>query len=303
MQHHEVFSHFKPFSGIASENYQSDFLGATTSHRFVAGLRCTGGHTVTDYPDPDEEYFQWVDLLESVVAARGSYTMLDLGAGFGRWSVRAAYAIRQFNPGLPYYLTAVEAEPVRYEWMRTHFGHNGIDASQHRLIHAAVSDTPGEVLFYVGGPRGGPFDCTPDHWYGHSLTKDYDVSSQSKRDGKYHGFKVTCHKSGWRSIRVPSVSLRDLLKDLRRVDFIDVDIEREELPAIRSAIEELDAKVKRLHIGTHGKEIEDQLRQLLSAHGWRCLADYSLFSKSETPWGTISFENGVQSWVNPRLTD
>jgi hypothetical protein len=56
-----------------------------------------------------------------------------------------------------------------------------------------------------------------------------------------------------------------------------------------------------MHIGTHTKEIEDGLRQLLSAHGWHCLFDYSLFSKGETPWGVIDFENGAQSWVNPRL--
>jgi hypothetical protein len=59
--------------------------------------------------------------------------------------------------------------------------------------------------------------------------------------------------------------------------------------------------VKRLHIGTHSKEIEAGLRQLLSAHGWRCHADYPLSSTSETPWGPVSFENGVQSWVNPGL--
>ena len=80
-----------------------------------------------------------------------------------------------------------------------------------------------------------------------------------------------------------------------------MDIEGQELPTIRSTIDELDRKLKRLHIGTHGKEIEDELRQLLSSHGWDCLADYSVFSTSETPWGTINFENGVQSWVNPRL--
>jgi hypothetical protein len=85
------------------------------------------------------------------------------------------------------------------------------------------------------------------------------------------------------------------------VDLVDMDIEGQELPVIQSNIQELNAKVKRLHIGTHSKEIEDGLRQLLASHGWRCLLDYTLFSKGETPWGIVDFENGVQSWVNPRL--
>jgi hypothetical protein len=133
------------------------------------------------------------------------------------------------------------------------------------------------------------------------LTQAYDVSGESEEDGESRGRKMLRHKSGWRSICVPSVSLRGLLSDLDRVDLIDTDIEGQELPAIRAPIADLDAKVKRPYIGTHGKEIESELKQLLSGHGWRCLADYSLLSTSETPWGTVRFENGVQSWVNSRL--
>jgi len=267
----------------------------------VAGLPCAAGFTVREYPELDEEYFEWIDLLESVVAARGSYTMIDLGAGYGRWSVRAACAVGQYAPEMPYRLIAVEAEPAVFQWMRLHFSDNGIDASRHRLIHGAVSDTRGKVMFYVGGPSGGTYDLRPEEWYGQALTKDYDVRGKSERAGKYGGFDVVCHTSGWRSIKVPSVSLRKLLKDLDHVDLIDMDIEGQELPSIRTAIRELDSKVKRLHIGTHGKEIEAGLRELLCAHGWHCQADYSLFSKSETPWGVVSFENGAQSWLNPRL--
>jgi hypothetical protein len=78
------------------------------------------------------------------------------------------------------------------------------------------------------------------------------------------------HESGWRSIRVPSVTLASLLQDLGPVDLIDMDIEGQELPVIRSTIQALDKQVKRLHIGTHGKEIEDELRRLLFAHEWSC---------------------------------
>jgi FkbM family methyltransferase len=283
--------------------YGIDFLGIKTRGQFVQGLDTwtEPGFVEMLYPDVNEDYLEWIDLLESVVAAKGPYTMIDLGAGFGRWAVRAAYAMKQYHGHLPCRLIAVEAEPVVFKWMGLHFNDNGVDTRRHSLIHRAVSEDAGKVLFYIGGPRGGPFDLSPDYWYGQRLTKDYDVASEFKYDGKYNGFRVRCHESGWRSINIPGVSLGSLLKDLERVDLIDMDIEGQELPSIRSNIAELDAKVKRLHIGTHGKEIESELRQLLSAHGWQCLADYSLFSTSATSWGTIYFENGVQSWVNPRL--
>ena len=302
-EHHKVFAHFKPFYGYIAGCFDADsFLGTVNRHVFRGSVtRPDDIMFQACYPDIDEEYFEWIDLLESVVAAEGSYTMIELGAGFGRWSVRAAYAVQQHNRNLPCQLIAVEAEPVHFEWMKLHFSDNGINPSQHRLVHAALSEAAGRVAFCIGGPRGGPYDVTPDVWYGQALAKDKEVASKSEDDGEYSGFQVTRHENGWRSIQVPTISLRGLLKDLERVDLIDIDIEGQELRAIRPAIEAVDAKVKRLHIGTHGREIEDELRRLLGAHGWRCLADYSIFSESDTPWGKIFFDNGVQSWLNPRL--
>jgi FkbM family methyltransferase len=300
-QHHEIFSRFTAFSGEVPPFSQVDFIGTTTRQEFVADLSC---HPVTItrlnvYPFFDEEYFEWVDLLESVVAARGSYTMIELGAGHGRWVVRAAHAVKQHNPELPCHLIAVEGEPTVFEWMRLHFLDNGIDPARHTLIHGAVTEQPGDVLFYMGGPRGGPFDLRPDEWYGQAVTKDQDLSGDAVDDGEYRGHRVLRHESGWRSIRVPAISLRGILKDLDRVDLIDMDIEGQELPVIRASIKELDAKVGRLHIGTHSREIESELRRLMLIHGWRSMADYTLLATSQTPWGEIRFENGVQSWVNP----
>jgi FkbM family methyltransferase len=306
MQPHEVFSRFWRYSGEVPPGYLVDFLGVQISDKFVLGLQGVSpypeGTTVQNapHPHPDEEYFEWIDLLESVVAAKGSYTMIDLGAGFGKWAVRAVFAARQYNPKLRCHVIAVEAEPTVYGWMREHFRHNGIKPRRHTLLHAAVTDQPGEVDFCIGGPRGGPYDLAPNAWYGQFLTKGSEAFGECQPDGKYCGFKVMLHTSGWRSIRIPGVSLGTILKKLDRVDLIDMDIEGQELASLTSVAAELDAKVKRLHIGTHSKEIEAGLRQLLSAHGWQCHADYSLFSTSETPWGPVSFVNGVQTWVNPR---
>ncbi len=301
-EHHPVFSHFKPHYVEVPAGYGLDLLGTKVRSLFVAGLTTyPAGRKLTPDPLFDEEYFEWIDLLESVVAAQGSYTMIELGAGYGRWVVRAACALKQRHPGMPCHLIAVEAEPVVYQWMRRHFNNNGIDPNQHLLIHGAVCETPGDVLFYIGGPRGGAFDRHPSSWYGQFLVPSKDLNSDSVPDGQYSGFPVNLHQSGWRSIRVPAVTLAGILKDLDRVDLLDMDIEGHELPAVQLNTEALNAKVKRLHIGTHGKEIEDQLKQLLSAQGWECLFEYTGCSTSDTPYGNISFENGVQSWVNPRL--
>ena len=250
------------------------------------------------YPAFDEDYIEWIDLLESVVAARKSYTMIELGAGMGRWAVRAASAVRHYNPNLPFRLIAVEAEPTHFEWMRLHFADNDVDPNQHSLLYAAVSDVPGEVSFYVGTECE---EIAPGAWYGQRLAKDYEVDIQVE-EAPYGRHQVRRHVSGAISITVTAITLVSILDGLDQVDLIDSDLQGAELGVIRSSIRELDAKVKRLHIGTHGREIENELRQLLTSHGWRCLADYPCFSLEETPWGPIEFQDGVQSWVNPSLT-
>src|SRR5260370_35145422 len=86
-----VFKQFEAVSGEVEGNFEIDFLGTKMRHEFKAGFCRPEAITVQDYyPAFDEEYFEWIDLLESVVAASGSYTMIDLGAGYGRWGVRAA---------------------------------------------------------------------------------------------------------------------------------------------------------------------------------------------------------------------
>jgi FkbM family methyltransferase len=250
------------------------------------------------YPQFNEEYIEWIDLLESVVAARKSYTMIELGAGTGRWAVRAASALRQHNPKLPFRLIAVEAEPLHFEWMRLHFADNGIDPDQHSLIHGALSDAPGEVSFYVSDSTG---NVGANGWYGQALTKDYEVDVQVE-EAPYAKYQVRRHATGTKSITVPAITLASILDGLSEVDLIDSDLQGVELAVVRSCIHQLDAKVKRLHIGTHSAEIETGLRQLLTSHGWRCLADYASTSLEQTPWGPIEFQDGSQSWVNPSLT-
>ena len=64
------------------------------------------------------------------------------------------------------------------------------------------------------------------------------------------------------------------------------------------AAPEVDAKVRRVHIGTHGSDVEARLRRLFGSWGWTNLNDYGAGTVAETPWGTMRFQDGVQTWVN-----
>jgi FkbM family methyltransferase len=309
-EHHPVFLEFSRFKGEVPAGYDHDFLGSKIRTWFWGGpSRDTPLEVDTPYPPFDEEYFEWIDLLESVVAARDSYNMVELGAGYGRWALRAAQAVRQYS-SIPFHLTAVEADPVHFDWISMHFEDNGVDPSQHTLLHAAVGGASGNATLVIGSHNDShtPQGRMPQ-WYGQWLIEGapWDMPARAKARTKgveepsYGGHQVYQHRDGRKSISVPQVSMQDVLKDIERVDLIDLDVQGQELNAISRGMDELNGKVKRLHIGTHAPEIEAGLRTLLGRNGWQCLADYPRRGTRETPFGMIDFDDGVQSWINPRI--
>jgi hypothetical protein len=84
------------------------------------------------------------------------------------------------------------------------------------------------------------------------------------------------------------------------VDLIDLDVQGAELEVLEASSEQLCEKVKRVHIGTHGRDIEEGLRARFRALGWENLNDYGSNCECETPYDRIRFQDGVQTWVNPK---
>jgi FkbM family methyltransferase len=283
--HHPVFEKFEILtSSEISPEFHYGFLGEVRRKSFEDGLATflglrpliysAGGIRRGSYPQPDEEYVEWIDVLESAVAATQSFTMIELGAGFGRWLVRAALAVKRYHGNLPIKLIGVEAEPTHFRWLKQHLRDNGIDPDEHQLIEAAVAEKDGEVFFHVG---------KPDEWYGQSIAEHTDGASESIQ-------------------KVKAVSLSSILSPLDSVDLVDVDVQGAEFTILQSAMSALNEKVKRVHIGTHGHDIELELRTLFRQNGWYKLNDYVCQSTETTPWGDVAFCDGVQTWINPRLS-
>jgi len=257
------FDSFSLVSLLERDGFQLDsFLG--TIVRRAYRIECaTGPFGTPSYPPQDSEYREWVDLLEAVLEARECFTMIELGAGFGRWTARGAFAAKQ--RGIPYRLIAVEPDPTHFLWLEQHLKDNAISASW--LMRTAVTDTRETVQFSKQNPAES---------YGQCIIRHADVET----------------------IVVPAFTLSDILARFRDpwysfpdyVDLIDMDIQGEEARVVLSSVSDLNAKVKRLHIGTHTRGIEQKIRECLISNGWTCLAD--------EPCG---LQDGAQSWVNPRL--
>jgi FkbM family methyltransferase len=295
--HHPVFDGFRPWAGEVAAGWSVNFLGVRTRDEFNAGMAGASPagrrHVQTPLPSFDEEYFEWIDLLEAVTGGEGSFTMIELGAGWGRWLVNGAAAARA-NNRLPLYLVGVEAEPTHFRWMRQHFKDNDIDKRSLKLIDAAVAAHGGRVPFHVGDPSA---------WYGQAI--EHNQPSTEREPSLFQRLRGPLESRARRDERaivdVRAVTLGSILEGLERVDLIDLDVQGVEADVLEAADDALSEKVKRAHIGTHSADNERRLRALFARLGWENLNDYRCGSEADTPWGRISFQDGVQTWLNPRL--
>jgi FkbM family methyltransferase len=291
-EHHPVMHTFIRRPATSEPEVHSDFLGVRTRTEFQEGSTASTG----DAPLPafDEEYFEWVDVLAAVREADDEFVMVELGAGYGRWSIRAAAAVKQ-KPGCRFRCIAVEAEPAHFRWMRQHFKDNGLVPSDHDLIWAAVGPTPGFVPFWVGDSS---------QWYGQAVATHTDTLPPDARTRRKLRARsalgrppVVSHDTP-SVLWVPCVTLAELISPYPYIDLLDIDIQGHEYDVLASSIDLLTERVRRIHIGTHSRQIEHDLRALFAKRGWKNLNDYPSQSRVETPYGEVSFGDGVQTWLN-----
>lgn len=282
--HHPLFSRFESWTGVVPAGTQSNWLGVLTDVGYADWAPQPGGVPVSP-PLPDlgnDEYAEWIDILDAAAHAGERFTMVELGAGWGRWLANAAFAYRQLCPGCDLCLIGVEAEPTHFRWMREHLERNRIEDTALHLFEAAVAGAPGRVVFQVG-------DAVAE--YGQAIVGRVSWRTRLQR------------RRGTRVVR--SITLAQALEPAANgiVDIVDLDVQGAEADVLEAAVDDLE-RVRCVHVGTHSPEQEQRLRVLFRGLRWRCRTDYP--SRTRIPltwWGArdVAFEDGVQTWLNPAL--
>jgi FkbM family methyltransferase len=245
-------------------------------------------------PTDNPGVFEWLDICETVLLANDTYTFVELGAGYARWSVIAYFLATRFRD-LRVKLICVEPEPTHYRWAVQNFLDNGIRPRDHVLLEGAVARKNGYVLFQVGDPAA---------WYGQSVIQEVQPSLRERllmplraqRRRRNPGVNDT--ERGRKVVK--AYSLASVLASVRCADLVHMDLQGSEYEALAGAISVINEKVKRLHIGTHSPTIEARFRTLLGENGWTCLRNNPQ-GRRVTEFGQMDFEDGIQTWINPRL--
>jgi FkbM family methyltransferase len=273
----QPFASFRCYAGPCKPGFYTDFLGVRTRVTYVTGLQENSG-AVFGYPVDGKAILfgpeEWAPCLWSVLEAKGRFTCAELGAGWAPWLVGTAAAAR-LRGITDIQLIGVEASAAHFNFMKQHFRDNALDPDRHFMFHGVVGVRDGKAHFpRLPDPRcdWGAQAVPPDSFTGGAF-RDY-------RDLEFRELdEVAC------------ICIDTLLSPYDHVNLIHCDIQGAEADVLPGAMPTLSAKVRRVVVGTHSREIEGQLRHAFGRAGWSVEADHA----------GIDGVDGLQVWSNPGL--
>ena len=180
-------------------------------------------------------------------------------------------------------LVAVEADPGHLAFLHQNLADNDLLQLMPHIRHAIVGPRDGMALF----PR---LHEPSEHW---GAAAHYEAAPWWRR------WRRPRHEH---MIALPSLSLPSLLRDHAVVDLMHVDIQGAEGEVLSAAAPTIDAKVRRIAIGTHSRGVEEVLLSLFGALGWTLENEAACEMKQfDTPGMLLNARDGVQVWRNPKL--
>jgi FkbM family methyltransferase len=280
--HPPIFNEFKRKESISDGKSIYDFLGGAIDASYKQGWEKNvhPEHTKVkaDYPSPSEWTVDWIACLLAAKLAGDSFSVIELGAGYGQWMVTSIMAYKALNPNKPAHGMALEADRTHYQWLEQHVKKNlGFYPDIHAdLLHAAAG-FDGTVKF--------PVLADPSRNYGATYQR-----------ASVDGIELQ---------EVPCFSMKtiDQRFDEKSIDILHVDIQGAEKDLILSSgFDELMGKCRFALFGTHrSDELHCDVREAIEATGLRVLIDWPRNSQVETPFGRIKTNDGAVLAASPSL--
>jgi FkbM family methyltransferase len=316
-----IFDGIAPWAGFVPRGYGADFLGILTDFKFhvLSGINPAavgGSQQQTALPTignggNGEGWFEAVNWVAAARAARGCYVMITLGAHYGAQAVGAHRAVQLVNP-MPCRLVAVEPVPENCEWMVQHMRTNGIDPGEHWLVQTAIGASNEPIYFPVGAPGTGANNSYATNEA--AARKQYaDTFIAEGRAKEALRNLIMNNTTGIKKDLVPGrklmaevkllscVTLKDLISPFDRVDYLESDIQQSEILVFPPFIDLLRKKVRRILIGTHGKDVHRSLHDLFSKSGWEIVFSFEPNATHKSALGPFVTNDGVLTVTNPDL--
>jgi FkbM family methyltransferase len=231
-------------------DYLTNFLGVLIDPKFFPGLLTGRAGEVEPIPIPENwhaDMAEWAAALRAVDLAGESFTMIELGCGWGCWMNNTGRAAR--NSGRGVHVIGVEGDALHVAFAKEILATNGFDAAQIELHRGIAAASSGTALFPQENRDGHGWGAQPIFGV---TDAERDAAVES---GKYDALKM--------------FSLAEVAAPHKRIDLLHVDIQGGEADLVAGSLATLQEKVHYLVIGTHSRVLEGRLFDTLLGAGWK----------------------------------
>ena len=261
--------------------YITNFLGVLIDPKFFPQLLEGKEGEVEGLPIPGNWHADMAEFavaLRAVSLAQKSFTIIELGCGWGCWLNNTGAAARK--RGLAVNLIGVEGDGGHIQFAKEACATNGFSDNEITLHHGIAAVESGVALF----PRQ---DHAGLSW---GLQPIFGATKEQRREAIRSG--------GYDEL--PTVALMEIAKNYERIDCLHIDIQGGETELIKGCLDFIGEKVSYIFIGTHSRQIEGALFNMLLNAGWKLEIERPCFLKLDGP-RPYTWVDGVQGWRNASL--
>lgn len=261
--------------------YLTNFLGVLIDPKFFPSILTDRAGQIEPIPIPANwhaDISEWAAALRAVDLAPSSFTMIELGCGWGCWMNNTGLAAKR--TGRAVQLIGIEGDKGHIGFAQEAYKANGFRLSEVTLHHGIAAAKPGMALFPHQGKPGSSWGLEPI--FGATEAQ----CEHALQSGRYD--------------TLPMIPLEDVSAQHARIDLLHIDIQGSEADLVTACLPLLCRKFAYLLIGTHSRAIEGKLFELLLGAGWRLEIERPcrLHLIEGTP---SNYVDGVQGWRNPTL--
>jgi hypothetical protein len=256
-----------------------NFLGVAVPVEVFPFLANTAGK-LDNVPIPANyhaDMAEWAAAIRAVDLADDTFTMVELGCGWGCWMVNTGVLAKRRGKHIN--LIGVEGDPMHMDLCHKTMSSNNIDSSEYTIVRGVAAGTSGTALFPMRQEN-------EENW---GFKPIFNATKKQQRE----------LKDSYETLEM--LPLGRIIANHKFVDLLHLDIQGGEGPLIRTTIDTISSKVGYILVGTHSRVLEGEIIALLDAHGWKLEIERpAIFAVGES--GKLDTTvDGVQAWRNPKF--
>jgi hypothetical protein len=261
--------------------YLTNYLGVRVSPRVCPAMLEGRAGEVEALPIPGNwhaDIAEFAAVLRSVELAVETFTMAELGCGWGCWMNNAGTVAKRL--GLKVSLIGVEGDKGHILLAKEALDANGFSPHEIEIFWGVAAPKEGFALFPCQTLSGTSWGLEP------VFNADSETRAKAVEAGTHY--------------ELPMVPLSQLITDEGRpLDLLHIDIQGGEADLVHQSLDLINKHVRYMFIGTHSREIEGRLFADLIPAGWQLEIERPAILSLDD--GPRVVTDGVQGWRNRLL--